>query len=358
MKLDMPSVSVIIPVYNSQNYLCETMDCIVGQSLKNIEIICVNDGSSDSSLEILEEYKKKDDRIIIISQPNMGAGPARNAGMQIAKGEFLSFLDADDHFELDMLEIAYKNCILSDADIAVFKCDLFDDGDGTIAPCPWGMHTELLPPQMPFSWRDVPEDIFRVFNGWAWDKLFRASFVKENKLLFQNLKTTNDMFFVMSALIKAERIIVIDQVLAHQRRNLQTSLSKNREASWGCFYEALTALQSEIRSMGIYTELERGFVNLALQHSLWQLNTITGQAFESLYNKLKGSWFEKLGVSGRESAYFFNPGWYRQYERIMYYDSEEFWNIQRCQDIEKGLTKKRSCFIRRLLQRIRFYIRM
>ncbi len=355
MSSGIPYISVIMPVYNSARYLRETMDCIVQQSLQDIEIICVDDGSTDNSLDILNEYKKDDSRIKIISQQNMGAGAARNAGIQIAQGEYFSFLDADDHFELDMLETAYNCCAEADADITVFRCDLFDDNNGTTAPCPWGLRMELLPAQIPFSWRDIPENIFRVFNGWAWDKLFRASFVKENGILFQNLKTTNDMLFVISALVKAERIITIDRVLAHQRRNLRSSLSNNREVSWGCFYEALQALRDEILRMGIFAEVERGFVNFALQHSLWQLNTITGPAYELLYNRLKEEWFSRLGIGNRSVEYFFNPGWYRQYELIMRYDADTFRKMQQPKHAVAGiLPSGKRCVLRAFLHHIRY----
>ena len=104
----MCKISVIIPVYNGETYLAQCLDSIIGQTLKEIEIICVNDGSKDRTQQILEKYAEKDSRIQIISQENGGAGAARNAGLRIARGEYLSILDGDDFFEPDMLEKAYK----------------------------------------------------------------------------------------------------------------------------------------------------------------------------------------------------------------------------------------------------------
>jgi len=97
-------VSIIIPVYNAEKYIREDLDSLLGQSLREIEVICVDDGSKDSSLKILEDYQRKDDRIKILKQENKGAGAARNEGMKEAKGDYLIFLDADDFFEKDMLE--------------------------------------------------------------------------------------------------------------------------------------------------------------------------------------------------------------------------------------------------------------
>ena len=89
-------VSVILPVYNVEKYLKECLDSILNQTLQEIEVICVDDGSTDRSLEILREYEKKDKRVIVLTQENKGAGAARNKGLAIAKGEYLSFLDSDD----------------------------------------------------------------------------------------------------------------------------------------------------------------------------------------------------------------------------------------------------------------------
>ena len=92
-------VSVIVPVYNAQQYLKDTLDTILGQSLKSIEIICVDDGSSDESLSILKDYQNKDSRLTVLTQQNQYAGVARNNGLNIARGKYVVFWDADDLFE-------------------------------------------------------------------------------------------------------------------------------------------------------------------------------------------------------------------------------------------------------------------
>ena len=118
-------ISVIVTVYNTSKYLRRCMDSIIHQSLKDIEIICIDDGSTDESLEILKEYSRKDNRVIVISQENSGAGAARNTGMQYAKGKYLSFLDSDDFFEENLLELAYKYAEKDSADFVVYKSDQY-----------------------------------------------------------------------------------------------------------------------------------------------------------------------------------------------------------------------------------------
>ena len=93
-----PKISIIIPVYNAENYLRECLDSIINQTLKEIEVICIEDGSSDSSVTILYDYQHRDERITIINQLNSGSGNARNKGIERAKGEFIAFMDSDDYY--------------------------------------------------------------------------------------------------------------------------------------------------------------------------------------------------------------------------------------------------------------------
>lgn len=113
-----PNVSIIVPIYNVQDFLACCLDSLINQSLKDIEIICINDGSTDSSLEILQEYASKDNRIIIINQENMGQSVARNVGIETAKGEYIGFVDSDDWIDLDFYEKLYQAAKTNNSDIA------------------------------------------------------------------------------------------------------------------------------------------------------------------------------------------------------------------------------------------------
>lgn len=115
----MIKVSIIVPVYNVEKYLEKCLDSLINQTLKDIEIICVNDGSTDTSQKILEKYSKKDNRITIINQENAGLSVARNSGIDIAKGEYIGFVDSDDWVDLNFYEKLYNSAIENDADIAV-----------------------------------------------------------------------------------------------------------------------------------------------------------------------------------------------------------------------------------------------
>lgn len=312
-----PRVSVIIPVYNAEKYLKQCLDSICNQTLENIEIICVDDGSLDSSLAILEEYKSKDNRVKVLSQKNQGAGAARNYGLRVATGEYLSFLDADDFFEPDMLELSCNELDQYQADFVVFDSDQYHMDSKKYVHNPWVLRFNDIPPYMPFTHRELTNNVFKTFVGWAWDKVYRHDFVKNHNLWFQEQRTSNDLLFVFSALVLAKKIVVLDKILAHQRRGSGESLSVTREKSWHCFYDALIALRTRLQEENIFWELEQDFINYALHFSLWNLNTLAEPTKTILKEKLCDEWFEELGIREKVPEYFYNSGEYIEYKSLI-----------------------------------------
>ncbi|MCD7820979.1 MAG: glycosyltransferase [Clostridiales bacterium] len=316
-------VSVIMPVYNAEQYLRQTLDCLLVRNELQFEVICVDDGSTDGSLDILREYEAKDDRVRVFTQANAGAGAARNNGMKYARGEYLSFLDADDFFEPDMLRLAYDRAHTQNTDITVFRCDQYWERTDTFSSARYTINASLLPSHQPFSGLEISQDIFKAFVGWAWDKLFRADFVRENHLRFQEQRTSNDMLFVFSALVKADRISTMNAVLAHHRRNT-SSLSVTREKSWDCFYHALCALRQQLKDWDLYDRLQQDFINYSLRFSLWNVTTLCGPSYHKLYEKLSIQWADDLGITAHGEAYFYHPGEYRKMQLLLSSTSEEF----------------------------------
>lgn len=312
----MPLVSVIIPVYNVEKYLRQCLDSVTAQTLSDIEIICVNDSSTDGSLSILEEYAEKDDRIRVVTQKNGGAGAARNRGLSMASGKYLSFLDSDDFFEPDMLELAYRKAEEDRADFVVFNSNQYYTDKEKFVEVAWTLRVKEIPPYTPFSHRQMTDNIFKVFVGWAWDKLYNREFVMKNHLLFQEQRTSNDMYFVFSAVAIAKRISVVNKVLAHQRRDAKDSLSKTRENSWYCFYDALMALRGRLQEEGIFKETKKDYINYALHSTLWNINTLAEPTRSKLIDKMNSEWFEALGIKGKPEDYFYNKKEYKQYKKI------------------------------------------
>lgn len=115
----MPLISIIVPIYNAEKYLSECLDCLINQTYKNIEIICINDGSTDNSMQILEEYAQKDSRIKIYTQENKGEAETRNRGVKLATGKYIAALDADDTCSLNTIETSVKLAEEQDKDIVI-----------------------------------------------------------------------------------------------------------------------------------------------------------------------------------------------------------------------------------------------
>lgn len=313
----MVDVSVIIPVYNAEKHLRECLQSVCTQTLKNIEIICIDDGSIDDSLMILKQFAEADQRIVVLTQKNAGAGAARNNGLSQAKGKYLSFLDADDFFDPQMLEKAFLKAESDQAELVLFRADFYDNRNNSFTPCTYGVRESMLPAKRPFAGVEIEKDVFKTVVGWTWDKLFLADFIRENNLRFQEQRTTNDLLFVFSALVKAQRITTLPDILAHQRRYAEATLSVTREQSWMCFYDALIALREQLKVWGLYERFEQDFINYALHFSLWNLNTLKEPTKKKLYMQLRKSWFRELGIADYPAKKFYNRSEYTQYVMTM-----------------------------------------
>ena len=156
----MPQVSVVIPVYNIEAHLRQCLDSVAGQTLSDLEVICVDDGSTDTSPAILEEYAQKDPRFQVIRQANAGPGAARNRGMERSSGRYLIFLDSDDWFEPDFLERMTARAEETGADVTICRADEFDTHSGQVYDGSWMLKTQLLPGAV-FSPREAAGAVFQ-----------------------------------------------------------------------------------------------------------------------------------------------------------------------------------------------------
>ena len=353
----MPKISAIIPVYNKECYLKECMDSVLYQTFPDIEVICVDDGSTDSSLAILKSYAEKDTRVLVFSQEHQGAGPARNYGLSKASGEYVIFLDSDDYFETGLLGKLYEAIEETGADVVVCRSDRFNHKTKKYIACPWTIKTSLLPENMPFSSKSVQRDFFMVFVWWPWDKLYRKSFVDRIGIQYQNLRTTNDLFFVAGSVLKAERISCIHDVLVHHRVGLESSLSVTREKSWDCFYKALLQLRDYMKKENLYERFEQDFINYSLHFSLWQLETLTGNSYCLLYNALRNGWYSELGLTSRAEDYYYNKNNYAMLQHILQTDLDH--HLSTRLEFKAGKRKDR-CYHSRLANaymRVKLYYR-
>jgi len=308
-----PKVSVIIPIYNSERYLRQCIDSLIHQTLLDIEIICVDDGSTDASLNILHEYQQSDNRIIIVTKENAGAGAARNYGLNIAKGEYLSFLDSDDFFNLHLLEKIYNQCLHDNADIGVFKYKKYDDISHKYLQMEFGIFEWYLPKIMPFSAQSSPDYLFEMFQLPAWNKLFKREFIIHHNLRFQEIYRSNDLLFTLLSLASAEIITVLDEVLLYYRIGIQSNCQSTNYKHPLNFYTALSELKNELCTRDLWHCFEYTYVNMALMVCLYNLKTLEGtNSFEHVYTLLHESGFRNLGISSHSSESFHDKWLYWQ----------------------------------------------
>lgn len=210
----MPEISVIVPVYNVEKYVRKCLESIISQTFHDIEVVVLNDGSTDSSPQIVENIAQKDKRVKLFSHKNMGLGPTRNRGIELAEGKYLAFVDSDDYISPTMLERLHERAIAEDADVTCGET-VYVDENNVIGKkrCDYSGIEQ-------FCLNQNTKDIFfrdyysRAYSLNAVDKLFRADFVKHNSLIFGNNKEifAEDAWFQLQLAQTEAKISFVSEV--------------------------------------------------------------------------------------------------------------------------------------------------
>ncbi len=212
----MPKISVILPVYNSQDYIKKAIESILGQIFTDFELIIVNDGSTDATSDIINSFN--DDRIIIINQSNQGPGAARNNALKLARGDYVMYLDSDDWFCPDALETAYTEIAQSDADFTFFKMINFDgeryyENDWfELKSFDSSFDNRVFAPQ------ETPGSIFDLSVG-VCQKIYSRNFLESINAQFPEGIFFEDMPFFFYVFLKAERISIVRRHLYVRRKH-------------------------------------------------------------------------------------------------------------------------------------------
>ncbi len=223
-----PKVSIVIPLYKCSDFLPDMFNMVCGQSFQDIEIICVLDGPDDEARAIVEDWAKKDERIILLEQEHDGAGAARNTGLEKARGDYLLFLDADDTFSPQLVEKLYNKAIKLDADIVMCTYKELNERTKTTKMGLGFDRSSFLEESV-----TNPADVRVLYHGTShapWNKLFLRRFIIDKELRFSHTMVMNDAFFVLAALACSNRITIIKEDLLTVRRYINNeSISSNRE---------------------------------------------------------------------------------------------------------------------------------
>jgi len=320
-----PLVSVIVPMHNAGRHLRQCLDSVLAQVLTDFELIVVDDGSTDDSAQIAAGYASQDARVRVIAGPAVGsAGAARNAGLDVARGEWLSFLDADDFFDPELLSALYRRASADNADIALCRFSSYDEATGQSTPATASIRVGEVPGHTPFSPDEVGDHLFLFTNPAPWNKLFRRDFITGAGLRFQHLRTTNDAYFVLVALAEASLITYTEDFLVSYRTGNTASLRGSLHEAPMDFVPALEAIRDRLRETGRFDRLERAFVNLAAVFCLYNLNrATTPDAYLAVCRALQDGLLEEFGIRGREPGYFLRSWQGTQLARITGTDAAE-----------------------------------
>ena len=306
-----PFFSIIIPVHNTEKYLPKCLDSILAQTCQEFEVICIDDCSTDNSLQVLNAYASKDSRIKPpLSMPSKrGGGAARNLGLAHAKGSYLVFLDSDDFFEDTLLEDIKSVTLSEDVDVVLFNARQLIEETGEYKNVNHYLRSSLLRDRKDkvLSVSMIPDDIFYISNPSPWTKAFRRDFIYEEKITFQELANTNDLFFSYAALALAKSISWVDKRLVTYRvRDYANTQSKLGEAP-DCFVRAYEQLFALLRERGLFDLLRRSFLRAMLSTAVYCLGAIPRERpRDNAIHALKASMMLEAGLLELPDEYYLN----------------------------------------------------
>ncbi len=273
----MTKLSIIVPVYNVEKYLPKCLESLIKQTLKDIEIICVNDGSMDNSLAILKEFASKDSRIRIIDNQHQGVAKTRNTGIEQSTGEYIGFVDSDDYIDLDFFEKLYNSATKSNSDIAIASI-LKHKNFFNIYNAKYTKEEIAITIQDKIK---LCEDK-KHFFFYAWNKIYHSGFIKENNIKFSEGQIYEDVMFAIKALYYSNKIISVYGTKYHYIEH-ENSLTKYKDKTG----------EKEQDLVKAYSELQE-FCNSKNIEIPERLNYYTKENFGFILNLYKGKYQSKI----------------------------------------------------------------
>ena len=309
-----PKVSVIVPVYNNARYLHQALDSVVNQTLKEIEIIIVNDGSTDASLDIINEYASKDLRIKVINQPNRGVANAINNGMARATSEYLAEMDSDDYIKPEMYEELYEYSKTNDLDIVISNYYEFVGNHENIKTklcrffdTPNWYYKNLYPSD--FYINKLSEDYLRGF-GWCiiWSALYKKSFLIENKICWnEDVRAYNDNGFWFQTRALAKKIMYVDKAYYFYRRDNSSSTINNFEKFEEDFFGEQIFIKNFLKERNLWNDLKDLYIKQTfLDYLYFALPKLPDNKINQFFLKISGILSEFINQHGDMTRNIFN----------------------------------------------------
>ena len=282
----MPKISVIIPCYNVQDYLNECLDSVLNQTFKDFEVICINDGSTDNSLQILKEYSEKDNRIQLISRSNKGLGATRNEGVRRAKGDYLFFLDSDDWIDPQCLEKLYLKIEQDEADLCLYGCVLYKENEKVYETKDfYNMSLYQNRIKTPCSYVDIKDFIFKRLEAPL--KLWRRKFFMDNSLYFAEGVWYEDVISHVKGIILAKRITFVYENLYFYRQRIGSITKLTNNPRILDIFDVYQGLLDFLKEKGLYENLKQDYLLFVQQKFAHRFNRTTPKFRKKLIKNLK-----------------------------------------------------------------------
>ena len=279
-----------MPVYNCEEYIEESLDSILNQSFKDIEVIAIDDGSSDNTLSILKQMESSDSRISLYSQDNQGASIARNNGMEKASGDYIYFFDADDYLLEDALEKTYINAVKNDSDIVLFKYDQYRD-DKFLEHIDLDIEKEF--PNEDFN--DFTFNAYdfrkRAFKGpfAPWYKLYKREFLlSKDYFKFPANLNHNDVPFHVKTILKASRISFVPEYLYRYRTDNPNSISNRRLKKYKDIFSIIDIIEDFLKDEGLFEEFKKEFDYFVINRVTFEIRDRPEEYFGLAKDRLTG----------------------------------------------------------------------
>ena len=320
-------ISVIIPVYNVEKYLHVCLNSLLYQTYQNFEIICIDDASSDSSLEILEYFTKKDPRIKIIkNDSNRGQGYSRNRGLELAQGKYISFLDADDWFSPNAFEILIKKIEQDNLDLLMFKNIVYYDENqkfGFEKLYDMDFMNKFL--NQVFDHWDLDKTKLFVMSNVPWNKFYLKSFLDDNNIRFPNENLIHeDNPFFYKAITSAKRVSIIDNYLHSRRRRSGSTMTLNNERIFDNIEIMYKILDVFFEDNKLYEYYKKEILEFIFS------------VFQGKYNQIEDEFKEEFYRKVQEACKVYLKK-YNLYEDIKENVDENFLNFFKFEDIATDL---------------------
>ncbi len=307
-------LSVVMPIFNGVPFLKDSINDLLKQTYRNFELICVDDGSKDTSLDVIKYFAEQDSRIVVVSQTNNGAGYARNKGLSIAKGEFVLFLDCDDRYVPEFFEKMVQKAIDYSSDMVICDAGIFEEGTFLPIDNSWVLKLEYLPADS-FSPEEVKSRLFNFTSGMPWNKLFRRSFILEENISFENIQYWNDTFFSFVLLTAAKRIAIVDEELVHYRTNRPgaiTSVAKGQNIETGL--GMMVSVKDELVRRKVYGKYWVSYVNFVMEKIIRLIRTTDENNYNMIVNSINAEYVDQFVLGELDDTAFLSEDYYKAYE--------------------------------------------